>query len=103
MHDNVSAVRLNNGRLLWEYDTGAMVQSQPSAWGDLLVVGNDAVTLFALDKATGSSVWRYQTCGAITVGPAVYENFLFVGSVDRKLHAFEIETDGESDAGGANP
>jgi len=53
-------------------------------------MGSDDGYLYGLNRETGALVWRYRTGGAIAAGPAVADGKLYVGSTDRRLHAFNL-------------
>jgi outer membrane protein assembly factor BamB len=56
-------------------------------------VGSDDGYLYGLNRETGAQIWSYRTGGAIAAGPTVADGRLFVGSTDRRLHAFNLEVE----------
>ena len=56
-------------------------------------MGSDDGHVYGLDRETGALVWRYQTGGAIAASPIVAGARLFVGSTDRRLHAFDLRAE----------
>lgn len=56
-------------------------------------MGSDDGYLYGLDREMGALLWSYRTGDAIAAGPAVANGRLFVGSTDRRLHAFDLEAD----------
>ena len=77
----------------------------PTVAGDRVVAGTTAGTVYALDRATGKLLWRFQTGGAVVsspaVGPsgaaspytaAVYSKggLVFAGSADHYLYALDL-------------
>jgi outer membrane protein assembly factor BamB len=56
-------------------------------------VGSDDGHLYSLNRETGALVWRYRTGDAIAAGPTVADEKLYVGSIDRQLHAFTLKAE----------
>ena len=74
----------------------------PTVAGDRVVAGSTAGTVYALDRATGKLLWRYQTRGAVVSSPAVGPSdpakpgtyatggLVFAGSADHYLYALDL-------------
>jgi len=77
----------------------------PTVSGDRVVAGTTAGTVYALDRATGKLLWRYQTGGAVVSSPAVgppatakpnvagvpaQGGLVFAGSADHYLYALDL-------------
>ena len=54
---SVWALRASDGRLLWEFDAGTLVFTNPLVVGDLVVVGDAAGILRGLSLEDGAEVW----------------------------------------------
>ena len=54
----------------------------------LVNAGSQDATLNALNARTGEKVWSYTTGGSIISTPGVANGFLYVGSNDQSLYAF---------------
>ena len=44
-------------------------------------------------RETGALVWQYRTGDAIATGPTVVDEKLYVGSIDRRLYAFDLKAE----------
>jgi len=88
-----------SGRV-WGYEPGLTVWSSPAlgvAGGrPLVVAGNYDHTLYALDAATGESLWRLTTGGPVHAAPVFFHeggrDFLFAASNDRIVYAIAPAT-----------
>ena len=56
---------------------------------ETVFVGNYDHNLYALDAATGVKKWESATGGEIYSSPSVANGIVYVGSNDKKLHAFD--------------
>ncbi len=66
--------------------------AEPIVWQDKVLVGTYAGNLYALDRATGKTVWKYDAGGMIIGSPAVYEGTVYVGSIGGHIHAVDPAT-----------
>jgi outer membrane protein assembly factor BamB len=55
----------------------------------MLFFGSDDNKLYALEAKSGTLLWRYPTRGDLST-PVIYEDLLYVGSLDARLYAFRI-------------
>jgi serine/threonine-protein kinase len=76
----------------WSVPTGGNVFSSPATADNLVVVGSDDETVYALDAASGSIRWTRATGGPVRSSPAVADGAVFVGSNDGKLYALDLAT-----------
>ncbi len=81
--------RLGEPRELWRFDTGGTVESTPTLWRDLILVGTFAEHLFALDAATGEERWRFQTGGLVRASPSVAHGVVYFGADDDLFYALD--------------
>ncbi|HEY9143195.1 MAG TPA: outer membrane protein assembly factor BamB [Arenimonas sp.] len=79
------AISTQNGRPLWNRDTGGY--SGLALLGDRVVLSDPAGTVWALDRNTGSALWRQETLARrwLTT-PAIQGNYLVVGDLDGYVH-----------------
>src|SRR5262245_24817857 len=66
-HTGVSLSPLFHGQggVKWRTQTGDAVRSSPAVTGRRIYVGSGDGHLYALDRATGSVVWRFDAGGAV--------------------------------------
>jgi outer membrane protein assembly factor BamB len=70
------------GALVWNYTTGAEVESSPAVVGGLVYVGSDDDNVYCLNATNGALVWNYTTGSWVESSPAVVGGFVYVGSDD---------------------
>ena len=95
----VYALDAVTGTKVWqtplETDPNLEVVSSPAVAGpagdEVVVVGDLAGTVFALDAGDGHSVWSYRTGGFIYSSAAAAAGKLFIGSDDGFLYAFGFD------------
>jgi outer membrane protein assembly factor BamB len=96
------ASRIENGSLLWKYDTKTdgtfpwvnAIQGSPVVHNGKVYFAGRSCRLYALDIRTGTKRWHYSspTDQWLLGGPALTEGTLFLGSSDQRLfHAFDSE------------
>jgi outer membrane protein assembly factor BamB len=77
----------------WSYTTGGDVESSAIVDEDVVYVGSDDGTVYAINGSTGSLVWSYTTGGSVFSSPTLQEGLsedtemIFVGSEDGKVYA----------------
>ncbi|MFD0344560.1 PQQ-binding-like beta-propeller repeat protein [Streptomyces sp. NPDC127117] len=82
-------------RIRWRYATGG-VASSPVAVGGELYVGSTDKKVYALDAATGTKKWAFDTGGEVSSTPAVASGMVYVGSADGYIHALDRITGAEA-------
>lgn len=68
------ALERGTGKLLWQYNSGASISTQPQLLGNLIFCGNDAGQLVCLRTANGKPVWKRKLPSAIGNGLAAVSN-----------------------------
>ncbi len=71
----------------WVFETGGQIFSSPAVHAALVYVGSNDGSLYAINAATGTEVWRYRAEDAITSSPLIDGGVVYVGSNDGGLHA----------------
>ena len=84
---------LKPGDVIWEFETGDMVQSSPAIGSDATIyVGSYDNKLYAINP-DGSKKWAFETGNYVLSSPAIgSDGTIYVGSYDNKLYA--INPDG---------
>ncbi len=96
-HPYLYALDAANGTELWRCSYGrSWVESSAAVVDGVVYVGSsDALRLFALDAATGATVWEYITNGYAWSSPAVTSHGVYIGSIGvlhGYLHAVDRQT-----------
>lgn len=81
--------RLEEPAELWRFDTGGTVESTPTLWRDLVLVGTFDNHLFALDAASGEERWSFQTGGLVRASPTVAGGLVYFGADDDTFYALD--------------
>lgn len=76
---------------VWEFHTGAKVQSSPIPAHDMVFFGSENKNLYALDAKTGQLKWRSKI-GKKIAYPVVCNRIVYVVSQDNNLHAIHALT-----------
>lgn len=87
---HVYAINADDGTLLWSAKTSASVTATPITNETVLVADSNA--LRALDKQTGTEIWRFETKGIIRSIPSVYNGTVYFQNDDMMLYAVDIAT-----------
>jgi outer membrane protein assembly factor BamB/predicted phosphodiesterase len=75
-----------NIKLSWAFQSDANVISTPAVLNDLVVFGNQAGLIQALQIKNGKKAWSYTTKGPIFSSPAVSMGKMVVGSADGSVY-----------------
>ncbi|MEM6794164.1 MAG: PQQ-binding-like beta-propeller repeat protein [Acidobacteriota bacterium] len=76
-------------RRLWRFDAGGTVESSPTLWRDLVLVGSFDGRLFAVERASGELRWQKKTGGLVRASPSVANGAVYFGSDDDFFYALE--------------
>ncbi|PRD46054.1 outer membrane protein assembly factor BamB family protein [Sphingobacterium haloxyli] len=77
---------------VWRFQDDADLGAGMASYRNLLITGNTAGQVFALDVNTGKKVWTYQTGGKVYATPAVWKNTVIVGSSDGTIYGLHADT-----------
>ena len=91
---SVYATNLSTGAPVWQFDAEFPMESSPALNVDdslqLVLAGSFDSQVIALNRATGSFEWGYQTGHVVFSSPAITTSGrLFVGSYDNSLYALK--------------
>jgi hypothetical protein len=93
--DETSLTVAVNGTVLERCRDVQLLQQSSVAMGpdEMLYAGSWDSKIHAIDPATGTALWTYQTGGQIETAPAVGpDGTVYVGSRDKRLHAVDAST-----------
>jgi len=88
----VRALRVTDGRAVWEFKSGRPVYSTPDVGGGRVVFGSTDGAVHALDAATGKPVWKAATRRPVVACPRIVDGVVFVGSSDGVFRALDLAT-----------
>ena len=72
--------------LLWRYETGSCVESDPTIYNGRLYVGSDDDYIYCLSADSGDLIWRYKTGASVSSSPTIYNGRLYVGSLGNYIY-----------------
>ena len=89
------SISTDTGEVEWEFQTessyggrqGAVIGS-PTVGADGVYFGVDANAVYAVNKANGTELWRFDT-SVVLSSPAIYEGVLYTGTDDNEVLALE--------------
>jgi outer membrane protein assembly factor BamB len=80
-----------DGELGWRFDTGGPIYGSASVDGDTIVCATNSGEVLALDRRTGTPVWRSGFPEyAIETAPCVADATVYVGAWDRFIYSLDI-------------
>jgi len=91
---SIFGLNVTDGKIIWDFETGAVVTTQPVVSDGVVYVGSWDSYLYALDVADGSEIWKIQTGWGIETVPVVDGTTVFFGSHDGTIYAVD-KTSGE--------
>jgi len=74
---------------VWRFEDVADLGAGFAEYKKLLITGNTAGDVFALDSKTGKKVWEFKTGGKIYGTPAVWNKLVVVGSSDGNIYGLD--------------
>jgi outer membrane protein assembly factor BamB len=66
--------------------------SSPAIWNGRVYFGSGDGNIYALDAATGTVAWKYETGNVVHASPAIADGTLFIGSWDSYFYALDAAT-----------
>jgi outer membrane protein assembly factor BamB len=90
--NNLYALNASTGGKLWQFTTGASVQSSPAVADGVVYFGSEDNNVYAVNANTGAELWRYTTGFEVDSSPAVANGVVYVGSADANIYAFSNTT-----------
>ena len=92
-NDLFSAIDLETGEEIWQYQSGSHVYSTPLVLNSGVVIGSADGTLTMHDKETGEKIWEYPVDSEIYSSPLYDSETLFFGSDEGFYFALEDRPD----------
>lgn len=93
MNTQFLAIDWKKAQVVWNFEAAKRPQpfySSPAVTDRLVIAGSRDKYLYALDRATGNEVWKFQTKGRVDGSPVVAGNRVYVGSLDGNLYVLDL-------------
>jgi outer membrane protein assembly factor BamB len=87
----VVALAAYDGHQIWKHPLPGRSESSPLVVGNKVIVGCECNTVFALDKATGKTIWERHVNGAVKAAPAYSDGIVYVGDYGGELNAIRVK------------
>ena len=91
----IYAVNWRQAKVDWTFvpaRNAQSVRSSPAVFDGLVVIGNRARQVQALDAKTGVEAWSFLARQRVDSSPVIVGDRVFVGSSDGRLYALELKT-----------
>ncbi len=95
MDGNIYAYDLSNGRIKWVYPDKPQVEpilAAPVLHQDKLIFATDSGMMVVLDTVTGSRLWDRRVGDSVRAPLTLYNNLIFVHSLDETISAVDMKT-----------
>jgi outer membrane protein assembly factor BamB len=95
--DELIALDIESGSLLWSFATGApnqdfVISSSPAVAADRVFFGGLDGVLYALDAQTGAPVWNRRLGDRVSTSAFLAGGSLYAGTLDGRLHKLDPGT-----------
>lgn len=90
--DNNITQKNNKGTVLWKYETGGDIRSQPLYHDDTVYFTCNDGNLYALDANTGEEIWIYNTDNTILSSPVLDDTIIYFTGINGMLYAIDSAT-----------
>lgn len=88
---NISAVDAENGKLLWQENTGLKLTSPPAVSQKFVVAGTLHAKLIALDRVNGKLLWQSDLPSSLFARPTIEGNVVYVQTHDGSISAYHLK------------
>ena len=88
----LQARKRENGKLLWQVETGLPVSAGPGLGDDMLLVGTAEGEVAAYDQEEGKLLWRKSLSGEVLAVPAAADGVVVVHTEDGRIYGLDDAT-----------
>lgn len=88
----VYALDIEDGSLVWSYQTGDRIWATPVVVEDVVYVASLDHSIYALDVATGEEKWQMEMEGAVSATPIYADGSLWVGDFAANLYRINLDS-----------
>src|SRR5206468_1969005 len=86
----VVALAATDGHQIWKHPLPGRTESSPLVVGNKVIVGCECNTVYALDKATGKTIWERHVNGAVKAAAAFSDGIVYIGDYSGELSAIRV-------------
>jgi outer membrane protein assembly factor BamB len=79
----------------WMFKTEGAIVGEAVVSGDIVVFGNSAGFLSAVDLMTGEKKWQKEFEQSFEAAPAIHDGTIYIGCEDMKLYALDLKSGDE--------
>lgn len=87
----VYALDVDNGELVWRFQTGNKVFGTPFVSGKSVVVASADGCVYRLNLRNGRCIWKYDTGYPIVASPNVVDDIIYIGGSNGRFHALTMK------------
>ena len=77
-----------SGKILWQFETKARVESSPVIAGDHVWCGSEDGNLYRINLNSGKEIWRFESGAQIAASPSIAHGRLVIGNGDGVIYCF---------------
>ncbi len=78
------------GILRWTYKTNGNINSSPTSYGGVVIVGSNDFYVYCVDTETATAKWKFKTNSQVNSSPIINNQVVYIGSYDYNLYAINI-------------
>jgi len=87
----IYCLNVDNGSLVWKYETGSAVYSSPTIINGRLYIGLNDHYIYCLNADNGSLVWKYEMGNSAVAAPVIINGKLYIGSIDHFFYCLNAD------------
>jgi outer membrane protein assembly factor BamB len=80
----------NTGKMIWKVQTGAPIIASAVQTSTQVIFGSFDENLYVVEKSSGKIVEKIKLSGRVCTQPAMYDNYLIVGTENSEIYGFKI-------------
>jgi outer membrane protein assembly factor BamB len=90
LYNHIDKYHFGTGEKLWTFKTDDQHRSSPALSKNVLVVGCDNGSIYALNANSGKLKWKFNTGASVFAAPVISNETVFVGSLDSSFYALSL-------------
>ncbi len=88
----VGAMDLPSGKVLWEIELDERISAGPGYGNGVIVLANNKAEVIALREGSDEQLWRQKVSSEVLSEPLVYQDKVFVHTIDGKVFALALDS-----------